>query len=197
MKIKCLNCMSEYESELGMCPYCGFEPENQQAGAAEEAKVYCRKCGKEIADNSKFCKFCGAAITVAREVDKSELSLKETSQKKGYSRKVLIAVLALLLILFVGTGMYLFVAKTGTVQETTQDEIPVEGEELTPEEENGVSIEEETFELKEDVQTAVLETEDEQLETVYLLSMETGYDENGELSYKNEYTYDENGNMLY
>ncbi|MCD8363548.1 MAG: Ig-like domain-containing protein [Lachnospiraceae bacterium] len=27
MKIKCLNCMSEYESELGLCPNCGYDPE--------------------------------------------------------------------------------------------------------------------------------------------------------------------------
>ncbi|MCD8363549.1 MAG: serine/threonine protein kinase [Lachnospiraceae bacterium] len=27
MKTRCLNCMSEYELELGICPYCGYDPD--------------------------------------------------------------------------------------------------------------------------------------------------------------------------
>ncbi|MCD8363545.1 MAG: zinc ribbon domain-containing protein [Lachnospiraceae bacterium] len=62
MKVKCCNCMSEYESELGMCPYCGFELEIQGTEAAKEVKIYCSKCGKKIIDTAKFCPYCGTRI---------------------------------------------------------------------------------------------------------------------------------------
>ena len=40
--------------------------------------MYCPKCGKQIADNSKFCEYCGAPVAKRKE-----------NRKKGYLKTII------------------------------------------------------------------------------------------------------------
>ena len=39
--------------------------------------MYCGKCGKLISDNSKFCKYCGAIVNAAEDVNAEKTFVKE------------------------------------------------------------------------------------------------------------------------
>ncbi|MCD8361598.1 MAG: zinc ribbon domain-containing protein [Lachnospiraceae bacterium] len=106
MKTRCLNCKSEYESELGMCPYCGFELESPQTGVAKEVKKYCSRCGKEIRANAKFCHACGEPTDVVQVHTAVDVEEKQKSNRKiiMFGGIAVVIVIALILVVFSSRG---------------------------------------------------------------------------------------------
>ncbi|MBO5551855.1 MAG: zinc ribbon domain-containing protein [Lachnospiraceae bacterium] len=75
--------------------------------------MYCIKCGKEISDNSKFCRYCGTVIEDEdTDFDDNFTESSDAKSKKGRGTKALLAALIILLICLViggaGAGVYLF-----------------------------------------------------------------------------------------
>jgi TM2 domain-containing membrane protein YozV len=72
--------------------------------------MFCKNCGKEIADGTKFCSFCGASQEDS-EVKKAETPAPKNPNVSKKSRTVA----ALLAFLLGGIGVHRFyVGKTGT-----------------------------------------------------------------------------------
>lgn len=65
--------------------------------------MFCTKCGNELAENSKFCIVCGAAVEPAK---------KPTKQKK--SRKSIIAIIVIVLVIVIAAAIVLPMKLSGT-----------------------------------------------------------------------------------
>lgn len=48
--------------------------------------MYCRKCGKHVNDNSRFCQYCGIEFIEIKE-DKNEKIISKTQSRKKVSNK--------------------------------------------------------------------------------------------------------------
>ena len=55
--------------------------------------MFCKNCGKEIADNAKFCEHCGAQLEVAEPIENDE-----NQGGMGCSGRLLLIALALFLL---------------------------------------------------------------------------------------------------
>ena len=44
--------------------------------------MYCKKCGKQIADNSKFCKYCGTLVDESLETDSTNDSIQTDTRSE-------------------------------------------------------------------------------------------------------------------
>ena len=67
--------------------------------------MYCIKCGKEISDNSKFCRYCGTVIEDEdTDFDDNFAESSDAKSKKGRGTKALLAALIILLICLVIGG---------------------------------------------------------------------------------------------
>lgn len=45
--------------------------------------MYCKECGKEIADDSKFCSFCGKAQMAEKELEMTEATEPAKAETGG------------------------------------------------------------------------------------------------------------------
>ena len=75
--------------------------------------MFCKKCGKQIEDNSKFCDKCGAVInddTVkCEDAEKSNNTNSVSSVKKTVNKPVLIAIIIVIAVLLLGcVGIMLY-----------------------------------------------------------------------------------------
>lgn len=75
--------------------------------------MFCSKCGKQIDDDAKFCEYCGAIIndqTVSGEKSKQTMvTNNNTSVKKYINKPLLITIIAIVIVLIVGSaGIILF-----------------------------------------------------------------------------------------
>lgn len=80
--------------------------------------IICPKCGKELADGVKFCKYCGTEIVVQSGIQQSQ---QKTPAKS--SKKVMIAVIAVLLVALIVLGVIFipkFLDKKDDVEKTTE-----------------------------------------------------------------------------
>ena len=82
--------------------------ENREENREEKKNMYCRKCGKEISEDMKFCSHCGAP----QETPSTSAALRQGNEpkqkKKGFSKVVItgIAVAAMALLgQWVGQGL--------------------------------------------------------------------------------------------
>ncbi|VVB75064.1 zinc-ribbon domain protein [Candidatus Tiddalikarchaeum anstoanum] len=77
--------------------------------------MFCEDCGKEIKDNAKFCKYCGAKVVVEEKPEEvvREEAAPESKPKK--SKFLLILGLLLLLVLFLLLYLYLRNQIFGTI----------------------------------------------------------------------------------
>ena len=69
--------------------------------------MYCSKCGKEINENSNYCKHCGYKINVIQDIE-DKTNNEITSPKSNTNVKVKNIVYTLLLII-IGIGIAIFV----------------------------------------------------------------------------------------
>ena len=62
--------------------------------------MYCRKCGKQIADDSSFCSFCGTEVYPIGKEDGKHLTLLDRfkAMSKGYQVFVFLWILDILII---------------------------------------------------------------------------------------------------
>lgn len=69
--------------------------------------MYCNKCGNEINDNERFCKFCGASVEKMDEPTEHG-ELNELSQKRAKKRlKCFMLILAMVLVLVIAMEIVL------------------------------------------------------------------------------------------
>ncbi len=56
--------------------------------------MYCSNCGKEIAENMKFCPYCGTPLNsgVTNNQDKASLVIKRTEKDAGGIIKIAVAI---------------------------------------------------------------------------------------------------------
>lgn len=93
--------------------------------------MYCGNCGKQIADNAKFCNYCGGRIV--GETVKNNGEIKNSKRKGKY-------LIVLLSALFVGGGVYIvlsknmveWTSKAGDIQiDANNDEVVRQFEDIT------------------------------------------------------------------
>ena len=72
--------------------------------------MYCKKCGKAIPENSKFCRYCGAIIAPSNDSQQHGNATKCTQDDKVKARSsVKTVVISLcLLVLVLGASLILF-----------------------------------------------------------------------------------------
>lgn len=69
--------------------------------------MYCNKCGNEINDNERFCKFCGASVEEMDELTEHG-ELNELSQKRAKKKlKCFMLILAMVLVLVIAMEIVL------------------------------------------------------------------------------------------
>ncbi len=70
--------------------------------------MYCKKCGKQIEDNSKFCDKCGAVVeddmVKCEDTEKSNNIKSVSSVKKTINKPMLIAIIVVIAVLLLGGG---------------------------------------------------------------------------------------------
>lgn len=69
---------------------------------SEGIKMFCRKCGKEIVEGGKFCRFCGANVS-EEEFQTTNISLKENS-KKSSNKLAIILIITVVVLGLAGVG---------------------------------------------------------------------------------------------
>lgn len=85
--------------------------------------MFCQQCGKEIADGSKFCKFCGAdnlpkkeepeVVNTPEETKKKHQKKEKKEQKEKKKGKKIGLIFLLLLVLVIVCGVYLLFRPEG------------------------------------------------------------------------------------
>ena len=162
--------------------------------------MYCMKCGKQVASDAKFCKYCGAKTLYGLSADdiKAECTelpgQPEINEEKSVPKKkrwMVFATVAAVLVLLAGLCFFAWRYRNRIQAETT-GEIPAESptEELTPEE-NGLQPKPPETSLKE---TGEQDTETEK-NVEYRMASQTYQNMSSGESIRWEYLYDEKGNI--
>lgn len=82
--------------------------------------MYCNKCGNEINDNERFCKFCGASVEKMDEPTEYE-ELNEPSQKRAKKKlKWFMLILAMVLVFAIAVEIVLLM--NGGQSDSTDDQ---------------------------------------------------------------------------
>ena len=70
--------------------------------------MFCPKCGKDLPDNVKFCKYCGSEIKNKRTLSHAPASTGDDEKSKNIVIIGLVALIVVLIIVFaaIGTGMF-------------------------------------------------------------------------------------------
>ena len=80
--------------------------------------MYCSKCGKEIKDNSNFCKYCGDKINIKQEIEdtaNNEFALPENNiSKSSNSTNSKHTIITCILVIVIGTIIGLWVVYKNT-----------------------------------------------------------------------------------
>lgn len=140
--------------------------------------MFCTKCGKQIPDHAKFCKYCGASTT--GPVREEPVTFQKKNKTAGIFWMIL---LVLFLLILIGAGIFLL---------THMDKNEVGRNENETIHESSDEIIEEEPNIEED---ADLEKDTEK-EVSYVLSSSTRYSSSGKIRDTWEYTYDEDGNCI-
>lgn len=93
--------------------------------------MYCKYCGKEIADGLVFCKYCGKKLTSEEKLteivsENKELTLPTVNEKKSINKWLIIVPTIIIAIGVVGFALYNKSNSTGKI--SNLDEIPVQSE---------------------------------------------------------------------
>lgn len=85
--------------------------------------MYCNKCGKEISNDSKVCKFCGSAVSQQQTVNYN-INMENTvrTKKKIYQQWWFWLIIVFLIIGIAGMGMSGESANTATGTNTAKEE---------------------------------------------------------------------------
>ena len=73
--------------------------------------MYCPKCGKQNADDARFCTGCGAVLNEAQPVQPQPMVQTAPVKKKKTGFKVFLAILVVLLLVGVGVVSFMFISK--------------------------------------------------------------------------------------
>ena len=73
--------------------------------------MYCPKCGKQNADDARFCTGCGAVLNEAQPVQPQPMVQPAPVKKKKTGFKVFLAILVVLLLVGVGVVSFVFISK--------------------------------------------------------------------------------------
>ena len=70
--------------------------------------MFCPKCGKDLPDNSKFCKYCGSQIKNKGTLSHVPASAGDDEKSKNIIIVGLVALIVVLIVVFaaIGTGMF-------------------------------------------------------------------------------------------
>ena len=70
--------------------------------------MFCPKCGKDLPDNSKFCKYCGSQIKNKGTLRHFPASAGDDEKSKNIIIVGLVALIVVLIVVFaaIGTGMF-------------------------------------------------------------------------------------------
>ena len=70
--------------------------------------MFCPKCGKDLPDNSKFCKYCGSQIKKKGTLSHVPASAGDDEKSKNIIIVGLVALIVVLIVVFaaIGTGMF-------------------------------------------------------------------------------------------
>lgn len=75
--------------------------------------MYCKHCGKEVADDARFCSACGKSLADAPDTVETE---EPTKKKKKKRHPILGSIVAIL-------GLFIFIGALGSESEPVQPEI--------------------------------------------------------------------------
>lgn len=115
--------------------------------------MYCRKCGKQIDDNAKFCRFCGNEIKsepgMMKKIEKeAEKKVEKKIRKKKSPVKALILIIVILLLILLVAGGILLVANgtfkniQETLKNTTETEMDEQQDKVPDEKDEKEEVEE-------------------------------------------------------
>ena len=80
--------------------------------------MYCGKCGKQISDNSKFCKYCGAIVN-SEENDNEEWAPVKVEKNSFLNKKIIKIICIIIAVIFIiCIGMVLYLHRKGEKTET-------------------------------------------------------------------------------
>ncbi len=69
--------------------------------------MFCKKCGKQLPDGARFCSGCGTSLDAAPVVE-PVVAVEEPPKKPG-NKKLIIAIIALVVLIAVGVGVFILV----------------------------------------------------------------------------------------
>lgn len=121
--------------------------------------MYCNKCGNEINDNERFCKFCGASVEKMDEPTEYE-ELNEPSQKRAKKKlKWFMLILAMVLVFAIAVEIVLLMNDGQSDSTDDQDDWKVVEEEESQNAETESSSENVTENISTEEETPVKQEE--------------------------------------
>ena len=129
--------------------------------------MYCNKCGNEINDNERFCKYCGAPIQKVNgqaEFESMDVPIQKQTRK---TLKWFLLVPVFILIIAVGVAIAWTIGNKQNTSTDDQDDWKVVGDEESQKTEIASEIETETIPTEEEAQEKpqeVISDESEQVE---------------------------------
>lgn len=130
--------------------------------------MFCQKCGKQLADNAKYCTYCGQKINT----DNMDISVQKFPEPKQRKKVWIVLLIAILGITISVVCTLMKMKKDNSNQES---ELSVWGEQ----------------EIEE-----VEDIAEEESKIIYLLTKDTLYDTYGNIQTESEYEYDAKGNRI-
>ena len=85
--------------------------------------MFCPKCGKDLPDNVKFCKYCGSEIKNKRTLSHAPTSAGDDEKSKNIVIIGLVALIVVLIIVFAAIGTGMFNGDSSSVDSSSQSGI--------------------------------------------------------------------------